>query len=50
MSRPPGSALLRAMMVGAVVLGSSPAMADAVADFYRGKQIRVIVRTTPGTD
>ena len=25
-------------------------MADAVADFYRGKQIRVIVRTLPATD
>jgi tripartite-type tricarboxylate transporter receptor subunit TctC len=25
-------------------------MADAVSDFYRGKQIRVIVRTTPATD
>jgi tripartite-type tricarboxylate transporter receptor subunit TctC len=28
----------------------SPVAADAVADFYRGKQIRVIVRTLPATD
>jgi tripartite-type tricarboxylate transporter receptor subunit TctC len=33
-----------------MILASTPAMADAVADFYRGKQIRVIVRTTPATD
>ena len=33
-----------------LVLAAAPAMADAVADFYRGKQIRVIVRTTPATD
>jgi tripartite-type tricarboxylate transporter receptor subunit TctC len=39
-----------AAMAGILVLGSAPAMADAVADFYRGKQIRVIVRTTPATD
>ena len=28
----------------------SPAAADAVADFYKGKQIRFIVRTTVGGD
>ncbi len=33
-----------------LLLPTAPAMADAVADFYRGKQIRVIVRTTPATD
>jgi tripartite-type tricarboxylate transporter receptor subunit TctC len=32
------------------VLSAQPAAADAVADFYRGKQIRVIVRTLPATD
>jgi tripartite-type tricarboxylate transporter receptor subunit TctC len=32
------------------VLGTPTALADAVADFYRGKQIRVIVRTLPATD
>ena len=30
------------------LLGSQPAAADAVADFYKGKQIRFIVRTTVG--
>jgi tripartite-type tricarboxylate transporter receptor subunit TctC len=35
---------------GILLLGAAPAMADAVADFYKGKQIRVIVRTTPATD
>ena len=28
----------------------SPAAADPIADFYRGKQIRMVVRTTPGGD
>jgi tripartite-type tricarboxylate transporter receptor subunit TctC len=32
------------------MVGAAPAKADAVADFYRGKQIRVIVRTLPATD
>jgi tripartite-type tricarboxylate transporter receptor subunit TctC len=31
-------------------LGSVPAIADPVADFYSGKQIRFIVRTTVGGD
>src|SRR5262249_24042973 len=29
---------------------NSPGRAESAADFYRGKQIKVIVRTTPGTD
>src|SRR5262245_19060438 len=29
---------------------STAALADTVADFYRGKQIRMVVRTTPGGD
>jgi tripartite-type tricarboxylate transporter receptor subunit TctC len=33
-----------------LLLGAAPATADPVADFYKGKQIRVIVRTTPATD
>ena len=33
-----------------LLIGMAPASAEAVADFYRGKQIRVIVRTTSGTD
>src|SRR5215510_5385780 len=32
------------------VFTCAPAAADAVADFYRGKQIRVILRTLPATD
>ena len=33
-----------------LLCSSGTALADPVADFYRGKQIRVIVRTTPATD
>src|SRR4051794_34025311 len=29
---------------------SSVALAELVADFYKGKQVRMIVRTTPGGD
>src|SRR6187200_3438532 len=51
---PPGAALLGAALAWITMLGggvgATPAVADTVADFYRGKQIRVIVRTTPGTD
>jgi tripartite-type tricarboxylate transporter receptor subunit TctC len=39
-----------AALAGALLLGSHPAAADAVADFYKGKQIRFIVRTTVGGD
>jgi tripartite-type tricarboxylate transporter receptor subunit TctC len=39
-----------AILAGAFFLGSAPAAADAVADFYKGKQIRFIVRTTVGGD
>jgi tripartite-type tricarboxylate transporter receptor subunit TctC len=39
-----------AALSGILILGCAPAVADAVADFYKGKQIRVIVRTTPATD
>jgi len=42
--------LIGVALTGALLLVSAPAHADAVADFYRGKQIRVIVRTTPATD
>ena len=37
-------------LTGVLLLASAPAHADAVTAFYRGKQIRVIVRTTPATD
>src|SRR5258707_2047995 len=41
----PGAALC-----GLLLVAPAPATADAVADFYRGKQMRVVVRTTPATD
>jgi tripartite-type tricarboxylate transporter receptor subunit TctC len=41
---------LTAALAGALVAGSGPATADAVADFYKGKQIRFIVRTQTGGD
>ena len=41
---------LRAALCGTLLLTSAPAMADAVSDFYKGKQIRMIVRTTVGGD
>jgi tripartite-type tricarboxylate transporter receptor subunit TctC len=44
------SKLLSAALTNTFILAVTPAMADAVADFYRGKQIRIIVRTTPATD
>ena len=50
MGRPLSAAPLGAALLIATMLGAAPAMADAVADFYRGKQIRVIVRTLPATD
>jgi tripartite-type tricarboxylate transporter receptor subunit TctC len=40
--------LLSALAVLAAALTSAPAIADDVADFYRGKSIRVIVGTAPG--
>jgi tripartite-type tricarboxylate transporter receptor subunit TctC len=54
MGRPLAAAPLGAALLSATILGCSlgvvSAKADAVADFYRGKQIRVIVRTLPATD
>jgi len=44
------SKLFGVALCGIVILGPVAAMADAVADFYRGKQIRFIIRTTPGGD
>ena len=41
---------LRAALCGTLLLTSAPATADAVSDFYKGKQIRMIVRTTVGGD
>src|SRR5258705_13721043 len=41
-----------AVLAGTLALPimSSAALAEPVADFYKGKQIRMIVRTTPGGD
>ena len=39
-----------AALVGMLMLGAGAALADPVSDFYRGKQIRFIIRTTPGGD
>jgi tripartite-type tricarboxylate transporter receptor subunit TctC len=50
MGRPLAAAPFGAALLSATMSGIAPATADAVADFYRGKQIRVIVRTLPATD
>jgi tripartite-type tricarboxylate transporter receptor subunit TctC len=38
------------VLYGVLIAGAVPAMADAVSDFYQGRQIRFIVRTPPGGD
>jgi tripartite-type tricarboxylate transporter receptor subunit TctC len=50
MVRQLGAALCNAALLTTTVGGAAFAQADAVADFYRGKQIRVVVRTLPATD
>jgi tripartite-type tricarboxylate transporter receptor subunit TctC len=44
------SRLVSVAVSALLMLAPAPAAADAVADFYKGKQIRVIVRTLPATD
>jgi tripartite-type tricarboxylate transporter receptor subunit TctC len=44
------SRLFSLAVCGTLMLGAAPALADPVADFYQGKQIRFIVRTPPGGD
>ncbi len=39
-----------ALLLSGLGAAPSPATADPIADFYRGKQIRMVVRTTPGGD
>jgi tripartite-type tricarboxylate transporter receptor subunit TctC len=39
----------RIILVLAALAGTAPAHADAVADFYKGKDLRMIVSTTAGT-
>ena len=41
---------LGAALVATAILGTGPVLADPVADFYKGKQIRFVIRTTPGGD
>ena len=40
---------LSAVITGLAMIGAIPAMADEVGDFYKGKQMRMIVRTTTET-
>ena len=44
------SKVLAATFAALLVLAAAPLRADPVADFYAGKQIQFIVRTTPGGD
>src|SRR4029079_1207557 len=46
------SQITTAVVAGMLTLPvmSSAALAESVADFYKGKQIRMVVRTTPGGD
>ena len=39
-----------ALLAVLLIFGSAAAGADPVADFYKGKQIRFVIRTTPGGD
>src|SRR5665213_4554461 len=41
---------LRTGLVIACVVAGSPALADALEDFYHGKQMQFIIRTPPGGD
>jgi len=45
-----GAKIHVAALAALLVAGATPAAADSVADFYKGKQIRFIVRTTVGGD
>jgi tripartite-type tricarboxylate transporter receptor subunit TctC len=38
------------MLFAILMFASAPVFADAVSDFYRGKQIRFVIRTPPGGD
>src|SRR5579864_5294202 len=39
---------LAAIFAAALVMSAAPACADPVADFYRGKQIKIYIRAAPG--
>ena len=40
--------ITRALIAATLVLAATHARADAVADFYRGKEVRVIIGLPPG--
>jgi tripartite-type tricarboxylate transporter receptor subunit TctC len=42
------TSVLASVAIAAVAAQASPAVADPVADFYKGKQIRVVIRAAPG--
>jgi tripartite-type tricarboxylate transporter receptor subunit TctC len=42
--------LCNAVIAAVMICGSAPAAADPVADFYKGKQIRLVIGTPPGGD
>ena len=44
------SKILGAALCGIAIWGPGPSLAETVGEFYRGKQIRFIIRTTPGGD
>jgi len=50
MSRHLDVAVCGVLIGGILIAGSVSAMADAVNDFYQGRQIRFVVRTPPGGD
>ena len=45
-----GRPILTASSLAALVLGTLPAHADSVADFYRGKQVTMVIGTSNGND
>src|SRR5215510_9948598 len=44
------SRLTSLIVTGILVSAIAPALADSVSDFYAGKQIRFVIRTTVGGD
>ncbi len=45
-----GRSAVRAMALAVGALAASTAMADPLADFYRGKNLQIIIATAPGGD
>ena len=50
MRKPLGVLPASLLTICLLVFGGQPLRADPVSDFYAGKQIQFIVRTTPGGD